>query len=236
MLRPGVRPRTCCLDTVTGGHGRSREVTGGHGARGPCTGTVSCSLVTSCWTNPVQDQCGVMSSRPVQAGRCRPLGPSSIRYGPTPGAPKSSALHDLLAIDGTPLAGAPLPRAGNDLVRVTEDDSPCRVVTNVTHESGITVCPILAGQTTTDVVAHRPATGGGATSRSIRSTSPAPTASSSLSSETVWGPCPRTVHYRQLVSAAGLRPTAIRTTITVYAQSRATPAHPGSGKYPADGA
>jgi hypothetical protein len=44
------------------------------------------------------------------------------------------------------------------------------------------------------------------------------------------------VRYRQSVSAAGLRPRAIRMAITVYAQSTANPAHPGSGKYPADGA
>ncbi len=42
---------------------------------------------------------------------------------PTPGTPKSSALHTVLAIGGTPPAWAPQPRAGNDLVRVTEDDS-----------------------------------------------------------------------------------------------------------------
>lgn len=44
------------------------------------------------------------------------------------------------------------------------------------------------------------------------------------------GAMPRTVCYRQSVSAVCLRPTATRITTTVYAQSTASPAHHGSGK------
>ena len=47
---------------------------------------------------------------------------------------------------------------------------------------------------------------------------------------------PATVYYRQSVSAADFRPRAIRVTSAVYAKSRASPAHQGSGKYPVDGA